>query len=159
MDNWKEEHKKGHFWIANRFIERYAKDLSVYTQMVYVALCRYAGKQDNGFYETFVGCRKIGNNLKINKNTVADHRKELEAYGLIRRLKNKNGRATHYRIYTDPCDTEEPYALAIHKELKDNKEESNFIECKESNEPEIKKNKKAIDEVREILKKKGVYKK
>lgn len=159
MDKWKEEHEKGKFWIVNRFIRKYSRDLSIYAQMVYVAMCCYTGKKQAKNYETFVGCRLIGEVLNINKNTVAKAKQELEAYGLIRRLSNRNGRATHYRIYTDPYDTTKPYAPVIHKGLKENKEEANLMNFKELNEPDVKRNKKAINKVKEDLKKKGIYKK
>ena len=150
MNSWKEEHRKGYFWIANKFIDIYAKDLSIYAQIIYLCMCRYAGKKENSNNETFVGCRRIGNDLKINKNTVSDHRKELEAYGLIRRLKNKNGKATHYRVYTDPYDVTKPYDPAIHKEFKENKEVKNEKFVKE---PRY--NKEVIPELEKLREKWG----
>ena len=119
-----EEHQKGKFWILNRFVRTYARKLPLPAQMVYVALCCYAGtgNNPNKEYRTFVGCRRIADDLNINKDTVAAHIKTLEASGFIRRLVRDNGKATEYIIYTDPINdknNEKPSQPFGHK---DNKE-------------------------------------
>lgn len=148
MDKWAEEHEKGKFWIVNRFIRVYAKDLSIYAQMVYVAMCCYSGKKNKKEYETFIGCRLTAEIININKDTVPKARKELEEYGLIRRLENKKGKATHYRIYTDPYNNTKPYHDTIPKEYKD---------IKDSNNKD--KKGKTREEVRKELEDKGILKK
>lgn len=120
--NDKEEHLKGRFWILNRFVREYAKGLSVYSQMIYVCLCCYAGSRSDKEYKTFVGYRRIADNLNINKDTVTLYVKELEAYGLVRRLKNKNGKPSLKIIYTDPYDNNKAPHTIGHKDVKDIKE-------------------------------------
>lgn len=63
------------------FVDTYAMKLSPYTHSVYMALCRYA--DSDGF--TFWGCRRLGEILGMNKDTVAKCIRSLIVSGLVRR--------------------------------------------------------------------------
>lgn len=102
----------GRFWINDNFIRLYAKNLTAYEQMVYVALCSYANKDA----VTFVGCRKISENLRYSKNTVNKAIKKLEASHWIRRLDRNIGRPSHIKIYAVPNDAIQPSHQMGHKE-------------------------------------------
>ena len=88
----------GRFWIEDDFIRKYAKNLSIYAQMVYITLLCHANT--DGI--TFIGYRKIANLIRINKNTAYKAFKELEATHWVGRLPSKEGQPTHFRIHTDP---------------------------------------------------------
>lgn len=103
---------KGIFWMRNDFVRIYAKDLSVYAQTIYMALCCHANKNKL----TFIGYRKIAQLLNINKNTVNNHIRELIAYGLVIRLDEKNGRASYLKINSVPFENSLPSNTVIHKE-------------------------------------------
>lgn len=113
----------GRFWMQDEFIRKYAKNLSVHAQMVFVCLSSHADKK----CETFIGYRKIAIELSMDKNTVCKKIRELEAYGSIRRLrKGKNGQASALKIYPVPCAHTLPSELAGHKEgeeFKDGRQE------------------------------------
>ena len=68
--------------MPDDFIDRIAKTLTPYEQIVYMALCRHV----NGNGETFVGARRISDELNINKNTVSKSIKHLIAYNLVIQL-------------------------------------------------------------------------
>lgn len=115
------------FWIDDNFVRNDAKNLTVYQQTVFLALSCHV----NRFGETFIGCRKIGELLNINKNTVNKAINGLIAYGCIRRLERKNGRSSILKIITVSNEQAKPYQSVIHKE--DNKElikEDNFEDNK-----------------------------
>lgn len=69
----------GRFWIDDDFIDVRAKTLSIYAQMVFITLARHS----NNDGETFIGVRKIGELLGINKDTVSKAVKELVVSGLV----------------------------------------------------------------------------
>jgi hypothetical protein len=106
------KNEKGDFWIKDAFIREYAKNLSPYAQIVYVALCCHA----NSEHITFIGCRRIGKLLNINKNTVSKKIKELEVYGYVIRLDKKIGQPSHIKINTVPNEQSKPSQQGIHKE-------------------------------------------
>ena len=99
--------------MKNKFIDEYARNLSVYDQAVFVALSRHAGGPD---YTTFVGCRKIAEELNINKNTVAKSIKNLIAYNLLRRAGKKKSGAYILKIIPVPFEGGNVYDRAIHKD-------------------------------------------
>ncbi|MFC1663423.1 helix-turn-helix domain-containing protein [Patescibacteria group bacterium] len=90
----------GRFWIKNDFIRKYAKELSVYEQMVYVTLCCHANKEGH----TIIGCRRIASNLGINKDTANKALNRLEVAGFIGRLKGGKGRASQIKVHTVPLE-------------------------------------------------------
>jgi len=134
--NKKREHIKGEFWIKNRFIRIYAKDLSIYAQMIYMCLCCYARKENNGAYQTFIGYDRIANNLGIDKDSVSKHIKLLEAYGLVRLLKRKRGEASLKVIYTDSYNNSKPAHVISSKDNKDNKDVAGLENLKK-NRPDL----------------------
>lgn len=69
----------GRFWIDDDFIDSKAKDLTIYEQMTFVALSRFANKEGN----TFVGTRHIASCLGINKDTVSKAEKGLILSGSV----------------------------------------------------------------------------
>jgi hypothetical protein len=103
---------KGLFWIKNDFIRKHARKLSIHAQMIYVALCCHANK--DGI--TFIGCRKIGEDLGINKNTAQIKIKELEKAQLVKRLDSANGKPSHMKIFTVPYEKSKPYSQVIPKD-------------------------------------------
>lgn len=82
------------FWIDDDFIDVQAKKLSIYAQMVFIALTRYANKDG----ETFVGIRKIAEILGINKDTVSKSIKELVVSGLVGHCKTGKHRVSGLRL-------------------------------------------------------------
>lgn len=102
----------GRYWTDNNFIRKDAKNLTVYAQSVYQALACHANK--NG--ETFIGYRKIGELLNINKNTVNKAVKDLIAYGRVRRLESKFGEVSILKITTVPNEHNQPSYQAGHKD-------------------------------------------
>lgn len=90
----------GRFWITDKFLREYARRLNVYEQLVYIALCCHANREGT----TFVGCRKIAEELGISKDTVNKYIKSLEASHWIRRLDKKTGRASHFKVYSVPYE-------------------------------------------------------
>lgn len=82
------------FWIGDYFIDVQAKQLSIYAQMVFIALSRYANKDG----ETFVGVRKIAGVLGINKDTVSKAVKELVVSGLVGHCKTGKHRVSGLRL-------------------------------------------------------------
>jgi DNA-binding MarR family transcriptional regulator len=102
----------GKYWNDDDFIRKDARNLSAYAQSVYHALACHANKSG----ETFIGYRKIGTELGIDKNTVNRAVNDLIAYGRVRRLEKKYGRASFLKIIPVLSDDEEPYYRTIHKE-------------------------------------------
>lgn len=84
----------GRFWIDDDFIDAKAKYLSIYAQMVFIALTRYANKDG----ETFVGVRKIAGVLGINKDTVSKSIQELVVSGLIGHCKTGEHRVSGLKL-------------------------------------------------------------
>jgi DNA-binding transcriptional regulator YhcF (GntR family) len=82
------------FWIGDYFIDVQAKQLSIYAQMVFIALSRYANKDG----ETFVGVRKIAGVLGINKDTVSKSIQELVVSGLVGHCKTGKHRVSGLRL-------------------------------------------------------------
>src|SRR5215213_4322879 len=82
------------FWIGDYFIDVQAKNLSIYAQMVFIALSRYANKDG----ETFVGVRKIAGVLSINKDTVSKAIKELVVSGLVGHCKTGKHRVPGLKL-------------------------------------------------------------
>jgi biotin operon repressor len=111
MDIKKDKNKR--FWLPDHFIRKYAKDLSIHAQMVYVVLCCHVNSNDI----TFIGCRKIAENLGINKSTVSKKIKELEAYGYVVRLDKERGKPSHIRINSVPNKTYVPSHQVVPKEI------------------------------------------
>lgn len=121
----------GRFWIDDDFIDVKAKDLSIYAQMVFIALSRHTNK--NG--ETFVGYRKIASLLNISKTTVQKAVEELEAYHLVVRFTDKNGRPSHLRVGTVPSHSPPPYHSVVRKEgIKEIIKEEDFSSRKRAEE-------------------------
>ena len=110
----------GRFWIKDSFVRKYARNLSGSAQRVFMGLCCHAGPDAI----TFIGCRRLGRRLGMNKNTVNKAMKELEAYGYLRRLDKELGKPSHIKIYTVPIKDNEPSQQVGHKEVikEDNKE-------------------------------------
>lgn len=102
----------GKFWVQDDFIRKYAKGLSVYAQVVFVNLACHVDK--NG--ETFVGYRKIAEELGINKNTVTRAIKELKGYGLVRHLGHKRGKVSRIKINPVPLESDQVSQIVGHKE-------------------------------------------
>lgn len=137
----------GRFWIDNNFIREDARYLSVYAQSVYSALACHANIRG----ETFIGCRKIGTSLGINKDTANKAINELIAYGRVRRLNKKIGRASLLKIMPVPNKAEEPSYGTGHKEdikeiSKDSDKSANFEQIR-----------KTISTVKQNLLDKGIY--
>lgn len=84
----------GKLWIDDNFIDVQAKNLSIYAQMVFIALSRFANKEG----ETFVGVRKIAECLGINKDTVAKAIKELVVSGLVGHCKTGKHRVSGLKL-------------------------------------------------------------
>ncbi|MDD2758315.1 MAG: helix-turn-helix domain-containing protein [Patescibacteria group bacterium] len=101
------------FWIPDNFIRVYARDLKKHkAQMVYIALCCHCNAEGR----TFIGYRKIGEYLSMNKETVGRAIKLLEAYGLVRRSEYKIGRASELKILSVRFDGVIPSGLVVPKE-------------------------------------------
>ena len=103
----------GKFWIPDAFIRIYAKELSCRAQIVYVALACYA----NGQGVTFVGCRRLAQDLSMSKNTVNKAIRELKASQMVGQLgENGRGKVSHLLIHTVPGRFIPPSQLRGHKE-------------------------------------------
>jgi len=101
------------FWVYDDFIRKYARYLSTKAQIIYIALCSHANTEA----ETFVGCRKLGEELSMSKNTANKAIKELEAYHLVVRLESKNGLPSQLRVLTVPYHDKQPSQSVGHKEV------------------------------------------
>jgi DNA-binding MarR family transcriptional regulator len=114
----------GRFWIDDDFIRIKAKNLSIYAIAIYTALCSYV----NGKGNTFVGQRRLAQDLNISKNTVTKAIKELEASHLVGRSKGLNGQASQITLTTVPNQIIQPSHPAGHKEVfKEYIKEQKFI--------------------------------
>lgn len=104
----------GRFWVDDDFVRKHVETykLSLKAIAVYIALCSHADK--NG--HTFVGHRTIAKEMGINKDSVTRGMGELEASGLVRRLKGKNGQASETIIQTVRNDTFQPSETVRPKE-------------------------------------------
>jgi hypothetical protein len=101
--------------MRKEFMEDHAKNIKTIDQAVYMALSFFVNRDR----KTFVGYRKIGEYLKMNKNTVMKAVNHLIAYGLVRRLDNKeNGRPSELQLTTVLFGEPEPYESVRPKELK-----------------------------------------
>lgn len=125
--------RKGRFWVNDSFIDKRARNLSAYEQMVFIALCRHA----NAKGLTFIGYRKLGQELGFNKNTVQKCVTKLEAYGLVIRLSKMEGQPSHLKVVGVRFGSHQPGIRTVHKE--DIKEEykEGFAEYFQKNMPEI----------------------
>lgn len=115
------------FWMADQFIDEYAKDLSFTSQAVFMALSRHANKE--GF--TFVGCRRLAQLLGMNKSTVSKALRELEQYGIIVRYPaKKRGGVSWKKVLSVRNEHASPSASVVHKEeFKElNKKEDNDLQ-------------------------------
>ncbi|MDD3434884.1 MAG: helix-turn-helix domain-containing protein [Patescibacteria group bacterium] len=116
--------KSGKFWMPDDFIDRIAKTLTPYEQTVYMVLCRHANSKG----ETFVGARRISDELNINKNTVSKSIKHLIAYGLVIQLSGGKGKLTTLKIPNVPFQDTQLSRPVIHKEdVKEENKEALFI--------------------------------
>lgn len=117
----------GHFWIHDDFVRQHAKHLTPYDHSIYMALSSHVNKAG----ETFIGCRKIAEELGVNKNTVARSIENLIAYGLVIRLQEIiNGRASTLKLIDVLFQQNKAYDQTIHKEflkeeIKENKAKIN----------------------------------
>lgn len=92
---------KERFWLPRKLIDEYARNLTVYELAVYVALARHANFDGT----TFVGCRKIGEELGINKDTVSNAIRKLTASGMVGHY--KRGRHGVYCLTVDSVRREQ----------------------------------------------------
>lgn len=104
--------RSGRFWMRDDFVDKYARNLSPYVQVVFVALSRHAGPD----FTTFVGCRTLQDELGIDKNTVSKSIKKLMAYGLVRRVGKKSSGAYILKIILVPFEGGMVYDRIIHKD-------------------------------------------
>jgi DNA-binding MarR family transcriptional regulator len=143
----------GKFWMYDRFIRIYAKDLSVYDHSVYMSICSHA----NALGETFIGCRRMCQELGIDKNTVIKSINRLEASGFVRRLRQKNGRVSILKLLTARFENVQPSCSAGHKEdikeiIKEEQKENN----KDDNINDFLHKRKVIDDMRKSLEEQGI---
>lgn len=143
------KHKYKRYWMRKEFMEDHARNIKTIDQAVYMALSFFVNRDR----KTFVGYRKIGDYLKMNKNTVMKAVNHLIAYGLVRRLDNKeNGRPSELQLTTVLFGEPEPYESVRPKELKKEllKEDERFLK---NDKPEsvgeiIKRDIPALEEMR-----------
>lgn len=101
--------------MRKEFMEDHARNIERIDQAVYMALSFFVNRER----KTFVGYRKIGDYLKMDKNTVMKAVNNLIAYGLVRRLgKLDNGRASVLQLTTVLFGEPEPSETFRPKELK-----------------------------------------
>jgi len=104
----------GRFWISDEFIRVHAKELSCRAQIVYVALACYA----NAHGQTFVGCRRLAEDLSMSKNTVNKAIRELKASQMVEQLgQYQRGEVSRLQINTVPGSFILPYQLLGPKEV------------------------------------------
>ncbi|MEI8360785.1 MAG: helix-turn-helix domain-containing protein [bacterium] len=119
------------FWIPDAFVRKLARDLNTSDHSVFMALSSHANR--NG--ETFVGYRKIAEEMGLNKDTVVKSIKRLKAYGLVVRLDKKiNGQVSFLKLITVLFEQGQPSEPVVHKEvIKENFKEtvSNNFKSKE----------------------------
>lgn len=121
-----QKHKYKRFWLRKEFMEHHAKNIKTIDQAVYMALSFFVNRER----KTFVGYRKIGECLGMDKNTVMKAVNNLIAYGLVRRLgKLGNGRASVLQLTTVLFGEPEPSEPVRLKELKKEllKEDERFL--------------------------------
>ncbi len=139
--------KNGKFWMTDDFIDRLAKTLTPYEQIVYVALCRHANSKG----ETFVGSRRISDELNINKNTVIKSIKHLKAYGLVIQLSGGAGKLTTLKIPSVLFQDTQLSCSVRHKEdIKEENKEAVFAKRERTPEEQEKMN-RTLDEMRKSL--------
>lgn len=139
--------KNGKFWMPDDFIDRLAKTLTPYEQIVYMALCRHANSKG----ETFVGSRRISNELNINKNTVIKSIKNLRVYGLVIQLSGGAGKLTTLKIPSVLFQDIQPSCSVRHKEdVKEENKEAIFAKRERTPEEQEKMN-HTLDEMRKSL--------
>ena len=95
------------------FIRIHANQLSLKSIAVYTALNSYSNKEG----KTFVGHRRIGSVLGINKDSVTRAMRELEASDLVRRSKGKNGQPSETTILPVRIDAVIPSETVRPKEV------------------------------------------
>jgi len=103
----------GKFWMDDDFIRIHANQLSLKSIAVYTALNSYSNKEG----KTFVGHRRIGSVLGINKDSVTRAMRELEASDLVRRSKGKNGQPSETTILPVRIDAVIPSETVRPKEV------------------------------------------
>jgi len=114
----------GRFWMDDDFIRVKARHLSLKAIVVFMALSSHA----NGKGSTFIGHRKLGEELGLNKDSVTRAMRELEASDLVRRLRGKNGLPSETVVPTVRNDTLRPSDSVRHKEvIKEDIKEQNLI--------------------------------
>jgi hypothetical protein len=105
----------GRFWVDDLFIDKQARSLSVYAQVVFVGLCRFANRK----VDTFVGYRRLALSLSISKNTVVKAVKELEASHLVVRLgKGRQGVSHLKKASVPPENIQRPITRDTRKGLR-----------------------------------------
>jgi DNA-binding MarR family transcriptional regulator len=110
------------FWTHNAFPRIHARNLSPYDHSVYMSLCSHANAEG----ETFIGYRKMAEELGINKDTVKNSIRHLEAYGLVRRLEKINGRVSYLKLLTDRFESPQPsYPVGPKEDIKELSKEEN----------------------------------
>lgn len=102
----------GRFWMEDVFVRSQARHLSLKAIAVFVALSCHANKTG----KTFIGHRRLGEQLGLNKDSITRAMKELEASGLVRRFKRDNGQASETVLTTVRNDAGRPSAPVRPKE-------------------------------------------
>src|SRR4051812_33680232 len=102
----------GRFWLDDDFIRVKAKDLSLKSIAVYTALSSYANREG----KTFIGHRRLAQDLGLNKDSVTRAMKELEASDLVRRLRGVNGQASETIVQSVRISTILPSVMVRPKE-------------------------------------------
>ncbi len=121
------------FWLNDAFVDKYARDLSVYEQVIYIALCRHCNKNNT----TFVGCRLIATKLSIDKNTVSKMIRSLVKKGWVEKKEKRRNGSYLLKIYsvspryTRPSEEDIPKELGNKIKDKDNK---NYFTDSDKNE-------------------------
>lgn len=121
------------FWVLDNFIREEAKKYTAHTVNVYIYLCSRADKLG----ETYVGYRRIAEDLGMNKNTVCKAVKKLIASGKIIRLDKKHGNSYYLKLTSVLNESVGLSDGMVHKELnkKLNKEPKNTSDSKKNYTP------------------------
>ncbi len=100
----------GRFWIEDEFIDKYAKNLSLKAQAVYICLKRHCNREGHAK----IGIRKIAKELGISKNTCQKAIKELQLSQLVGQRINQLSLFGYYTV--PPLGTELSHVV-VQKEL------------------------------------------
>ncbi|OQX54727.1 MAG: hypothetical protein B5M53_05525 [Candidatus Cloacimonas sp. 4484_209] len=87
---------KDWFWVKNRVIEKYGKEIGVYGVAIYCTLSMFA---DRNTAYTFISQKKIAELLNISRRIVISTLAKLEELNLIYKL-HREGRKTNVYILT-----------------------------------------------------------